>query len=314
MTVGIIKAGLFTTVQAGPRRALRHLGVPSSGAADPLSLALANRLVGNAWDAPALEMTMVAATLQFNRRVAFGLAGAPAEAILNGETVDFHRSITAQEGDILSIGGIASGARAYIAFAGGLRAPQILGSASTYTTGGFGGFEGRALADGDELGIEPAEPSGDVQTPVKFRAPAMKSWTLRTCESCETGLLSDETRTALFAGKWMASRRADRMGIQLTGPELRVRSDGRMPSAPVFPGTIQCTEGGVPYLLCAESGTTGGYPRIAQVVRCDRHLLGQVRPGDSVHLLQRDVATANRELREKITYWQEWLPDIREIL
>lgn len=314
MTISVIKSGLFSTVQAGPRRGVRHLGVPSSGAADPLSLALANRLVGNAWDASALEMTMVAPTLQFEGPVVFGLAGAPSAANLNGEPIDIHRSVRALAGDVLSIGTIEEGARSYIAFAGGLRASRVLGSTSTYVTGGFGGHEGRVLEDGDRLEAEQAGADSDVETPEEFRVPTMKTWTIRTCASCESRLLSKDAQAKLFERKWAVSRRSDRMGIQLSGAELDIRSDGRMPSAAVFPGTIQCTEGGVPFLLTVDSGTTGGYPRIAQVARCDRHLLGQLRPGDAVHLLHRTAEEANRELREKIAYWQQWLPDIHDIL
>ncbi len=104
------------------------------------------------------------------------------------------------------------------------------------------------------------------------------------------------------------------MGLRLEGPALESKSDGRMPSAGVFPGTIQCPEDGLPYILSVDAGTVGGYPRIAQVTRADRHILGQLRPGDHVRLLKRDPDEALEELRAKIGYWQEWLPEIEEIL
>jgi allophanate hydrolase subunit 2 len=87
-----------------------------------------------------------------------------------------------------------------------------------------------------------------------------------------------------------------------------------MPSAGVLPGTVQCPEDGVPYLLSVDAGTVGGYPRIAQVARVDRHLLGQLRPGDHLRLLRRQPDEAVDELHAKINYWKDWLPDIASIL
>jgi len=117
----------------------------------------------------------------------------------------------------------------------------------------------------------------------------------------------------LFDTNWVIDRRADRMGLRLDGPALRVASVGRMPSAAVFPGTIQCPEDGAPYLLSVDAGTVGGYPRIAQVARLDRHALGQLRPGDHVRLLRREHDEAVQELREKVAYWSEWLPDAEQV-
>ena len=314
MTVTVLRAGVQTSVQAGSRRGFRHIGVPAAGAADTLSLALANRLVGNNWDAAALEITAVGPALRFQRHTAVAVAGAPFELRLNGKPCKLHRTTVVSAGDVIDIGSTPVGLRAYLSVAGGFRVQQVLGSASTYMTGSFGGLEGRALDNDDVL-----EFSGDGQvdiaeTPDRFLPSFGHSWSLRTCASCETGMLDKGARSRLFGDKWTVSRRADRMGMQLEGPALPIRSDGRMPSAGVFPGTIQCTESGSPYLLAADSGTTGGYPRIAQVARCDRHLVGQMRPGDSMLLLERTVDDANAELAAKADYWQPWLPSIRDIL
>ena len=87
-----------------------------------------------------------------------------------------------------------------------------------------------------------------------------------------------------------------------------------MPSAPVFPGTVQCPEHGSPFVLAVDAGTVGGYPRIAQIVRADRHLLGQLRPGDHVRLLKRETQSAIDELRAKLAYWRAWLDNIDEVI
>lgn len=264
--------------QARPRIGMRHLGFPAGGAADPLSLALANKLVGNAWDTPAIESALLGPTLRFDRDCAFAVSGASATVELNGTAVEQHRTLFAKKGDELIAGAAVAGARMYIAIADQVDAQQD-----------------RVLA-----------------TPAEFLPPMSSSWALRVCVAAETSLLTDQD--VLFDTNWVVDRRADRMGLKLEGPSLSVSSDGRMPSAAVFPGTIQCPEDGAPYILCADAGTVGGYPRIAQVARLDRHILGQLRPGDRVRLLRREPDEAIDELRAKIHYWRAWLPDIDKIL
>ena len=119
---------------------------------------------------------------------------------------------------------------------------------------------------------------------------------MRVCASAETGILTDEQRSALFDTNWTVGRRADRMGVALEGRAIDIEHDGRMPSVPVFPGT------------------TGGYPRIGQVARLDRHVMGQLRPGDHLRLLPREPGLAIAELEAKHDYWRSWLPEIREIV
>ncbi len=311
MSIEVLKPGLQTTIQAGPRIGWRHLGVPASGAADTLSLALANKLVGNPWDAPALEATLLGPTLRFKRPTAFAVTGAIADVTLNGNEVALHETTFAGAGDQLALGAAEIGARNYVAIAGGLVADDVLGSTSTYLAAGFGGLQGRALEQGDILATNPAECPA-LSTPEECRVPMSPSWALRACPAFEANQLQD--RDGLFERNWVIGRRADRIGIQLEGGELGIASDGRMPSAAVFPGTVQCPESGVPYLLSVDAGTVGGYPRVAQVARADRHLLGQLRPGDRIRFLHRAATEAIDELRAKLDYWRPWLEDIDSII
>ncbi len=311
MTITVLEPGLQTTIQAGPRTGLRHLGVPASGAADPLSLALANTLVGNPWDAPALEATLLGPTLRFESPVAFAVTGAAARVLLNGNSVALHETVFVEAGDELSVGAAEIGARSYIAVAGGIAADEVLGSSSTYLAAGLGGLEGRALEEGDVLGTAPPDCPNRI-TPDEYRPPMSSSRALRTCPSFEATQLED--LDDLFEKNWVVGRRSDRTGVQLEGGELGIVSDGRMPSAAVFPGTVQCPEGGTPYVLSVDAGTVGGYPRVAQVVRADRHLLGQLRPGDHVRFLRRDESDSFVELREKHAYWREWIAEIEKVI
>ncbi len=250
MSVRVIRPGLQSTIQAAPRVGLRHFGVPASGPADPLSMALANRLVGNAACAPAIEATFTGIDLRFESDAWFAVCGAPSTARLNGRPMESFATCHANAGDELHMGSAVTGARVYVAVAGGFIAEELLGSASTYLPAGFGGFAGRALEAGDELGIATAVAPIEQVTPAEFRPPITGSWALRSCPGADAGLLSDDSSRRLFDTNFRVATRADRMGMQLDGIRLDVSSGGRLPSAPVFPGCVQCPEDGVPFVSC----------------------------------------------------------------
>jgi biotin-dependent carboxylase-like uncharacterized protein len=313
MTIRVEKPGLQTTIQGRPRTGSRHLGVPASGPADPLSMALANRLLGNSSFVSALETTLTGATLVFDRASAVAISGATARCLLNGEEVQQHSSISIRPGDKLEVGGAEQGVRSYIAFAGGLGASEFLGSTSTYATAGFGGHEGRALKTGDEIKLSDAQSAvPPLRTPDEYRLPMLNSVTLRAGRSAETSsLVAPEN---LFDRKYVVASRSDRMGIKLDGEPMATESDGRMASAPLFPGHIQCPQDGSLFIMSVDAGTTGGYPRVAKITRTDMHMLGQLRPGSNLTLIERSDEDAIRELREKHRYWEKWLPDIRDVI
>jgi biotin-dependent carboxylase-like uncharacterized protein len=313
VTIRVLKPGLQTTIQSRPRTGLRHLGVPSSGPADPLSMALANRLVGNASLESALELTLTGVTLEFGVESTIAITGASARCSLNGDAVEQHVTIAARPGDIVAVGAAEHGARSYVAFAGGLIADDVLGSSSTYLTAGFGGHEGRALEKGDELRLVDTDAKvPSLETPADYRLPMRDAWTVRAGASCETMSLKEPQR--LFDQKFTIASRSDRMGIMLDGEKFEIESDRQMPSVALFPGTIQCPHDGSLYLMSVDSGTTGGYPRVAKIARMDLHLLGQLRPGNCLTLIERSDDDAARELQEKHAYWRSWLPDIVDVI
>jgi allophanate hydrolase subunit 2 len=198
---------------------------------------------------------------------------------------------------------------------GGVDVPSVLGSPSTYVPAGLGGLDGRALRAGDSLGIG-AEvlDDGSAETPVEFRLEFGDAWTLRATRGSEFDWLDEQSRGAVFGARYLVSAHSDRMGVALDGPRLTSRSTGQLDSTPVFPGTLQCPESGRPYLLGVDAQTTGGYPRIAEVIRADRYLIGQLRPGCQLRLLERTPELARREFANSLGYWREWLPDAGNIL
>ena len=277
-------------------------------------MALANRLVGNASSVPALETTLTGVRLEFGAETTVAVTGAAADCSLNDDSVGQHTTIPVRRGDVLAVGPATAGVRNYVAVSGGLRADDFLGSFSTYLPAGLGGFDGRALRRGDELELRGAgRDAPPLQTPLNFRPPVSQTWTLRACRASET----HELRNAddLFRTALRVSNRSDRMGIRVQGVAFAVApTDDDRPSAPVFPGTVQCPGDGSLFILSVDAQTTGGYPRVAKIARLDMHLLGQLKPGDSLKLLERREEDAGDELREKHAYWRDWLPDVEAVI
>lgn len=307
MSLHVVRAGLLSTLQGRARDGLRHMGVPSSGPADLVSLALANRLVGNCAFETGLEVLMGGLCVEVGVEVSAGLAGAPVPVSLNGQAAAFGEALALSPGDRLELGRPEHGTATYIALAGGITAREVLGSASTYLPARLGGQEGRALAAGDVLELQGPRRAEECRIPGEFCSVFTGAHALRAVEGAEFDALSEDSRKALFSRVFTVSRQVSRMGVRLDGTALDLVSDGQMASAPVFPGTVQCPEDGHPILLGCDGQTTGGYARIAQVARCDRHLIGQLRPGDTVRLLHRSAEAAAVEFRAKAALLRDWV-------
>lgn len=304
----ILKPGLSTTLQDLGRPQKRHLGAPLSGAADPVSLALANAALGNPANAAGLECTMKGPALRFERNAAFAVAGANMSPQLNGAPQPLYQRIEAKSGDTLEIGAAKVGARCYIAFEGGLAGNDFLGSLSTYLPAEIGGFEGRALKAADALmgaGMPTAAPR---EIPRALQMMLSHVFVLRAVAGPEAEIFTDAGGERFFASRWTVGRRADRMGAQLEGPKLRLENAKTMASGPVFPGTVQCPPDGAPFLLMADAQTVGGYPRIAQIIAADLYLTGQLRPGDEVWFRKTAPQEARELARLKEALFEGFLP------
>jgi antagonist of KipI len=282
--IEVVEPGALTSVQtAGGRPGWRHLGVPVGGAADAWSARLANRLVGNADEAPLLEVTLVGPVLRFTAPTSIAMAGAAFEATLNGVLVSRHSGQSVRAGSTLRMGA-GGGARAYLAAGGGILVDEVLGSAATDLRTGFGGHDGRPLRAGDRL--EVGEPSG-----------ALSRWTgsspagaVRLVDGphAEASVIA-----ALVGGAWTASVAADRAGVRLDGVPLAT-SVTEVASIGLPLGAIQVPADGRPIVMLADRPVTGGYPVPACVIRADVGRVAQLRPGDGL----RFAAVSIEEARE----------------
>ena len=307
MTLRIVNAGPQATLQGNQRAGYRFSGIPSSGPADPVSHAIANRLVGNHASTTGIEITYGPFSVEFQAPAAIALAGAVAPTSLNGRVVSFHETLFVKQGDFLEVGRPDHGLRTYLAISGGVVGDEFLESESTYLPAGLGGFGGRALRSGDVVETSPRTKPRRETTPETLQFPLGNSFALRASEGPDyTG-----DCTYLWTEQYKATRRASRIGIELDGAFPKTDSIANLPSAGIFPGALQLPPQGRGFLLLPDCQTTGGYPHILQVNRSDRHLLGQIRPGDSVMFLHRTREQAAGDLMKKQELIASWIHGFR---
>ena len=290
---------------------MRHLGVPQSGAADRLSFALANAAVGNHWDAPALECATLGPELQFTKPTEFAIGGAEMTPTLNGAPITAYARHRAAPGDTLALGAARHGLRSYIAIAGGVDGDVVLGSASTYAPAQLGGVAGRALRTGDVLERADAKTTPGADLPLSAIPSHAGDIILRVTGGPELSLFDGARQRTLFSEAFIASRRGNRMGVELSGGAICPPDDLSMVSSPVYPGTVQCPPSGAPFILLADAQTVGGYARVAQIIDADLHLAGQIRPGATIwfHRVSEDEARAITA--QQTAFYSAFIPGFR---
>jgi antagonist of KipI len=292
--------GLLTTVQDLGREGFGPLGVSPSGAADPISLRVGNRLVGNQQGAAALEMTLLGGTFLFPNGATVALTGSDFGATLDGITIGQSTALEARPGQTLRAGSTRSGARCYLCVHGGIVVKPFLGSASTHLLSGLGGYEGRALRKGDVLHVGPAIASFREKT---IAARALEQLAprkvLRVTPGPQCDAFPESSLQSFYASTYRVAEDSNRMGLRLEGKPVAQGSGSEMVTEGVSLGAVQITAGGLPIILFVEQQTTGGYPKIANVISADLHSLGQLRPRDEIRFEPVDWETARSILREQ---------------
>lgn len=313
MSITVLKAGLQTTLQGAPFTGHRHLGMPAAGAADCLSLALANFLVGKSFNELAIEITLTDALFQMDEPCSISVVGAAEYVRINGRDRPQHQTLKVMAGDQLDIGPSRPGCRTYLSLSANIHADQLLDGQSTYLAAGLGGFHGRALRKDDIIAFTPDSLVADVErtTPEGLQLHYRDNLVLRVIRGPEAVDAHPRLLDDLCLSPYAVGARANRMGLALEGPPLNARDTSNMPSAAVFPGTIQLPPSGQPYLLGPDAQTTGGYPRIAQVIRADRHLIGQLSSGSRIQFAQTTTERATEIYQGKLSLLSSWLGQIK---
>jgi len=309
--ITVLNGGTRTTIQDAGRPGHRSQGIPTSGAADRLSFAIANFLVGNDWDAPALECALGGLHLRFERALMIAVSGAEMWGQINGQNIPMNRALHVETGDILTLSYARAGCRAYIAIAGGLDADMFLGSASTYITAGLGGHEGRALKTGDMIRVAGEPKHGPQSLPIGYAPQLSKHVILRTHPAPEWERLSKEAMRYLFTTPFYASSMTDRMGSRMKGDNISLANTESMVSAPLITGSLQIPPDGQPILTGIDGHCTGGYVRALQVIQADIWLIGQIAPGSAISFRRCFAEVAPEILASRHAFYSGLIPNFR---
>lgn len=284
MTLHVLEPGMLTTVQDAGRFGHGVLGVSASGAADQLSLRVGNLLVGNDPTAPALEMTLVGGAFRFDDAAVVALAGSDFGATLSGRVLPTWAVAHVGAGELVRVGRTRAGARCLLCVRGGIAVPPVLGSASTHLRSSLGGLEGRALRRGDSLpiGPDPGTPLRRLRAGAEPLASILFRRVLRVTSGPQFEWFTPEALARFHDSAWEVTEEADRMGLRLVGPPLARAHNEQLLTEGVCLGAVQVPEGGQPIVLFVDQQTTGGYPKIANVITADLPAVGQLRPRDRV--------------------------------
>lgn len=290
----VLSAGTQTTVQDFPgRTGYWHVGVPPSGPMDSVAFRLANRLLQNAPDAAALEMTLNGPTLQFESDTCIAITGADMEVEIDGQRVPRYQTVAVTAGQTLKAGKVnGHGARAYLAIAGGIQCPDYLGSKATFTLGQFGGHAGRALRTGDVLHLSDAA----TMEPRSLPAPALPAvMELRVLYGPHGApdFFTEADIEEFFASHWQVHYNSSRTGVRLIGPkpgwarpsggEAGMHPSNIHDNAYAF-GTIDFT-GDMPVILGPDGPSLGGFVCPCTVITADLWKLGQLSAGQTVRFV-----------------------------
>jgi antagonist of KipI len=298
----VIEPGILTTIQDLGRYGFSQFGVPPSGALDAFSLRVANLLVGNREEEACLEITLMGLKIKALKEVVIAITGGDLSPTLNEDPLDMWRAHLLVEGDVLTFRKVRMGCRAYLALSGGVVAPKIMGSFSTYLSGNFGGLEGRKLRQKDILYILDISSSLDK---LGFRFPSdwipslNKEVMLRVIPGPQDHHFTEKGFQIFCSSSYQVTPQCDRMGVRLEGPKIERRSDVEesIISEGLISGAIQVPGDGKPIIILTEL-VTGGYTKIATIISVDLPKVAQLKPGDRVRLKPISI-------EEALSLWKE---------
>ncbi len=280
--IKFINGGMLTSIQDFGRYGYQKYGMPVSGAMDTHSLQIANWLVGNKRNEACFEITYLGAEIEFQTDTTIAIAGAMLHATVNGNPIRMHASITIKSGDVLGMGAVIKGMRAYLAISGGISVPEVMGSKSTYLRGKIGGFKGRKIENGDEVKIGDHTHSTykEIPAPLLFIYPSVQ--TIRVLKGTEIDRFTKEGFKTFLNSEYSVSNENDRMGYRLSGLAIKHNDGADIISSGIVNGSIQVPGHGEPIIMMADHQTVGGYTKIANVISVDLPILAQMKAGDKI--------------------------------
>jgi len=310
--ISVIEPGLFTTVQDAGRYGYQKFGMPVAGAMDPFAFKAANRLLGNNDNGACLEVTVGGPKLAFLKETQIAITGANLQPRLNKHRLNLWESYIVARGDELDFLGAENGVRAYISVFGGIDVPLVMGSRSTYTKAGIGGFQGRELRSGDVI-YSYGEPGAATVRPMCIEPENIPIYgspqIIRVILGPQHTSFESHGIETFLTSEYSVSLDSDRMGYRLEGPPVNHIDGPDLISDGNACGSIQIPGNGQPIILLSDRGTSGGYTKIATVITSDLGKVAQTMPGDVLIFETVDIAAAVDSLQEcenrLATTWKE---------
>ena len=278
MSITILKSGVQTTIQDIGRYGYSHFGISSSGAADLFSFRLGNIIVGNTEELAGIEMTLLGGDFKFNSDAVIAVTGSSFNLSLDSQEIPYNQSIYVKKNQILSVGITKGGARSYLLVKGGIKTENYLNSKTTHVMSGMGGFMGRPLKKGDILEIDKNNKINITNIPNNLDE--INTSKIRINKGLQSSYFSDSTWAAFTSKMFTVSEVFSRMGIRLKGNPIHSSKGNEILTEGIPLGAIQVPGGGEPIISFVEHQTTGGYPKIANVISADLCKVGQLKPGD----------------------------------
>jgi biotin-dependent carboxylase-like uncharacterized protein len=293
MTALLVKAcGPMTSLQDRGRLGYQRFGVSPSGAMDLGALAIANALVGNPPETGAVEFMNLGGAFTCTGDVRLALAGAGCTLSIDGAAVPPFTAVLLKEGQTAQVGHARTGTFAYLAVAGGFDVTPQLGSVSLHLRSHLGGLAGEPLKAGDQLPCHADRQDGELMQ-LPGGVPD-ENGPIRVMLGPQDDYFSDEAIRTFLESAFTVSPQADRMGFQLTGPQIEHAKGFNIVSDGIVDGHIQVPGSGQPIVLMRDRQTAGGYPKIATIISADLGRFAQLRPGSTLHFkaVSRDEAVA----------------------
>ena len=295
----VIQPGPLTTVQDLGRYGYQQYGVPVSGAMDNYALRVANLLVGNNEGEACLEITLLGLQLRVLGDTVVAITGADLSPMLNKSSLPMWEAVIVSRGDTISFPWPKRGCRSYLAVAGGIDVPKVMGSSSTHVKSHIGGLEGRPLCAGDYLKNGQARPTIlGRRLPPQYVPEYQNQSELRVILGPQDDYFTEEGIHTFLCSEYTISIKADRMGYRLEGPRIEHKTGADIISDGIPLGAVQVPGDGLPIVLLADRQTTGGYTKVAVVITADVLKLAQAKPGDKVRFRQITEGEAHQSLKE----------------
>lgn len=292
----VVKPGLCTTIQDIGRIGYQQYGIPVSGVMDEFAFRVANFLVESDENNAVLEIPYLGPTLEFDFDMTIAITGANLSPKINGRDIAMWRSINIRKGDVLTFSSIRTGARAYLAFSAEIDVPFVNGSKSTLLKSKLGGFEGRQLNTGDIVNFKnPKLVAKRNILSSKYIPEYLKAQEIRIVLGPQDDHFTEKGIKTFLNSEYELTKEADRMGMRLEGEAIEHKNKADIISDAAVFGSIQVPGNGKPIILLADRQTTGGYTKIATVIKADLPKLAQMTTGNKIRFKKLNVGEAEQE-------------------